>query len=205
MTLGELARLFNDELKIGAALTVVPIANWRRDFWYDQTGLAWVNPSPNMRNLNQAALYPGIGAIEYSNVSVGRGTDQPFEQIGAPWIDGRALAAALNERNLAGIRFYPIAFTPTTSNYAKEACQGVFLVITNRATLSPVRVGLEVASALWKLHGDRYRMENTERLVGSRPILERLKAGEDPARVAADWSSAEARWRLLRAKYLLYR
>ena len=102
MTLGELARLFNEENKIGAELTVVPVANWRRDYWFDQTGLAWINPSPNMRNLNQATLYPGIGAIEYSNVSVGRGTDQPFEQIGAPWIDGRALAAALNARALPG-------------------------------------------------------------------------------------------------------
>ena len=181
MTLGELARLFNDERKIGAKLTVVPAANWRRDDWFDETGLAWVNPSPNMRNLNQATLYPGIGAIEYSNVSVGRGTDQPFEQIGAPWIDGRALAAALNARGLPGIRFYPVAFTPASSKYAKEACQGVFMVITNRAALQPVRVGLEIAAALWKLYGDSYRMENTDRLFGSREALERVKAGEDPA------------------------
>jgi uncharacterized protein YbbC (DUF1343 family)/CubicO group peptidase (beta-lactamase class C family) len=205
MTLGELATLFNDEQRIGAALTVVSMQNWRRDHWFDQTGLSWVNPSPNMRNLNQAALYPGIGAIEYSNISVGRGTDQPFEQIGAPWIDGRALAAALNDRTLPGIRFYPVAFTPTSSKYASEECQGVFMVITNRAVLQPVRVGMEIAAALWKLHGDRYSMENTERLVGSRQILERLKAGEDPARVAAGWAAAEARWRRLRAKYLLYR
>jgi uncharacterized protein YbbC (DUF1343 family) len=158
-----------------------------------------------MRNLNQATLYPGIGAIEYSNISVGRGTDQPFEQIGAPWIDGRALAAALNARALAGIRFYPVSFTPASSKYAKEACQGVFMVITNRSALQPVRVGMEIASALWTLYGDRYRMENTERLVGSRQILERLRTGEDPARVAASWAGAEARWRVLRAKYLLYR
>ena len=157
MTLGELAQLFNDEKKIGADLTVVPMANWRRDRWFDQTGLPWINPSPNMRNLNQATLYPGIGAIEYANVSVGRGTDQPFEQIGAPWIDGRALAAALNARGLpasASIRSRsrrPRASTPS------EVCQGVFMVITNRAALQPVRVGLEIAVALWKLHGDRYR------------------------------------------------
>jgi len=205
MTLGELARLFNDERKIGANLTVVNAENWRRDDWFDQTGLAWINPSPNMRNLNQATLYPGIGAIEYSNVSVGRGTDQPFEQIGAPWIDGRALAAALNARGLAGVRFYPIAFTPASSKYAKEACQGVFMVITNRTALQPVRLGLEIASALWKLYGDRYQMETTERLLGSRQALERVKGGEDPARVAAGWAAAEARWRQLRAKYLLYR
>ena len=108
MTMGELARLFNDERKIGADLTVVAMANWRRDDWFDETGLAWINPSPNMRNLTQATLYPGIGAIEYSNISVGRGTDQPFEQLGAPWIDGPRLADALNARKLPGIRFYPI-------------------------------------------------------------------------------------------------
>jgi uncharacterized protein YbbC (DUF1343 family) len=205
MTLGELAKLFNEEKKIGANLTVVPAQNWKRDDWFDETGLVWINPSPNMRNMNQATLYPGVGAIEYSNISVGRGTDQPFEQIGAPWIDGRALAAALNERRLAGIRFYPITFTPTSSKYAKEACEGVFMVITNRAALQPVRVGLEIAAALWKLHGDRYSMENTDRLFGSREALERVKSGEDPARVATGWLADEARWRLLRAKYLLYR
>ncbi len=205
MTLGELAQLFNAEQKIGATLTVVPMANWRRDLWFDQTGLSWVNPSPNMRNLNQATLYPGIGAIEYSNVSVGRGTDQPFEQIGAPWINGRALAEHLNARALPGISFYPVAFTPTASKYAKEPCQGVFMVITNRTALQPVRVGLEIAAALWKLHGDAYKMETTERLLGSRQSLDRVKAGEDPSRVAAGWNAAEARWRQLRAKYLLYR
>ncbi len=205
MTLGELARLFNEEKKIGARVTVVPAANWRRDFWYDQTEIPWVNPSPNMRNLNQATLYPGIGAIEYSNVSVGRGTDQPFEQIGAPWIDGRALASALNARGLAGVRFYPVTFTPTSSKYVTEVCQGVFMVITNRTTLQPVRLGLEVAGALWRLFGERYKMENTERLFGSRQILERVKAGEDPARVAAGWAAAEARWRQRRAPYLLYK
>ncbi len=205
MTLGELAQLFNAEQKIGATLTVVPMVNWRRDLWFDQTGLSWVNPSPNMRNLNQATLYPGIGAIEYSNVSVGRGTDQPFEQIGAPWINGRALAEHLNARALPGISFYPVAFTPTASKYAKEPCQGVFMVITNRTALQPVRVGLEIAAALWKLHGDAYKMETTERLLGSRQSLDRVKAGEDPSRVAAGWNAAEARWRQLRAKYLLYR
>jgi uncharacterized protein YbbC (DUF1343 family) len=205
MTLGELAHLFNGELTIGAALTVIPAANWNRDLWFDQTGLSWVNPSPNMRNLNQATLYPGIGAIEYSNVSVGRGTDQPFEQIGAPWINGRALAEHLNARRLPGISFYPTEFTPASSKYAKQLCKGVFMVVTSRTSLQPVRVGLEIAAALWKLHGEEYKMENTDRLIGSRQDLERVKAGDDPARVAAGWGAAEARWRLLRAKYLLYR
>ena len=129
-----------------------------------------------MRNLNQATLYPGIGAIEYSNISVGRGTDQPFEQIGAPWIDGPRLAAALNARRLAGIRFYPITFTPKSSKYANEECQGVFMVITNRAALQPARVGLEIVGALSSLFGEKYDLQNAWRLVGS--------AGDPDARQA---------------------
>jgi uncharacterized protein YbbC (DUF1343 family) len=205
MTLGELATLFNAERAIGADLTVVPVDHWRRDAWFDETGLPWINPSPNMRNLTQATLYPGIGAIEWSNISVGRGTDQPFEQIGAPWIDGPALAAALNERQLPGIRFYPVRFTPASSKYAGEACQGVFMIVTNRTALRPVRVGLEIAGALARLHGDKYRVENTARLLGSEESLARVIAGEDPAEVAAVWAEGEASWRQLRAKYLLYR
>lgn len=205
MTIGELAKLYNDERQIGADLTVVAMENWRRDYWFDETSLAWINPSPNMRNLNQATLYPGIGAIEYSNISVGRGTDQPFEQIGAPWIDGRRLAEALNARRLPGIRFYPVTFTPTSSKYAKEECQGVFMVITNRTALQPVRVGAEVAATLWKLFGDKYDPSNMWRLVGSEEIVTRLRQGEDPATAATRWSADEARWRRLRAKHLLYK
>lgn len=204
MTMGELAQLFNAERKIGADLTVVKMDGWRRDQWFDQTGLRWLNPSPNMRNLNQATLYPGIGAIEYANISVGRGTDQPFEQIGAPWIDGPRLAEALNARGLPGIRFYPVEFTPASSVYAKERCQGVFMVVTNRDLIVPTRVGMEIASALYKLFGDRFDVKNSERLVGTPVALARAKAGDDPAAIVASWAGAEASWRRLRAKYLLY-
>ena len=205
MTMGELARLYNDERKINANLTVIAMENWKRDYWYDETGLPWINPSPNMRNMNQATLYPGIGAIEYSNVSVGRGTDQPFEQLGAPWINGPQLAGRLNARRLPGIRFYPIAFTPKSSKYANEECQGVFMVITNRAQLQPVRVGFEIASALSSLYGSKYEPNNMWRLIGSEQLVARIQQGEDPAVIAARWSADEARWRQLRAKYLLYR
>jgi uncharacterized protein YbbC (DUF1343 family) len=157
-----------------------------------------------MRNLIQATLYPGIGAIEWANVSVGRGTDTPFEQIGAPWIDGVALAAALNERKLPGIRFYPVSFTPVSSKYKDEPCQGVFMIVTDREALRPVRVGLEILSALNRLHGDRLDLGNTERLYGSREQLAAMRAGEAPERLAGQWAAGEARWRLLRAKYLLY-
>ncbi|HJR59067.1 MAG TPA: exo-beta-N-acetylmuramidase NamZ domain-containing protein [Vicinamibacterales bacterium] len=205
MTLGELAQLFNAENRIGADLTVVRLRNWTRDQWFDSTAQPWINPSPNMRNLIQATLYPGIGAIEGTNISVGRGTDTPFEQIGAPWIDGVKLAEALNARNLAGIRFYPVRFTPTASKHANEECQGVFMVVTDRIALRPVRVGAEIAAALSQMHGSKYQIEAAARLFGSSANLAALKAGGDPAALLAGWSRSEARWRLLRAKYLIYR
>ena len=124
MTLGELARLFNGENRIGAALTVIPMKNWDRARWFDETGLPWINPSPNMRNLIQATLYPGVGAIESTNISVGRGTDTPFEQIGAPWIDGVRLADALNARAIAGVRFYPVRFTPISEQVRERGVSG---------------------------------------------------------------------------------
>jgi uncharacterized protein YbbC (DUF1343 family)/CubicO group peptidase (beta-lactamase class C family) len=204
MTIGELARLFNAEKKINANLTVVPMKNWRRDAWFDETGLTWIGPSPNMRNLHQATLYPGIGAFESTNLSVGRGTDTPFEQVGAPWIDGVRLADALNARQIAGVRFYPVRFTPTSSKFSGEECQGVFMVVTDRNALRPVRVGVELASALLKLFPGKLEVDAAARLYGSTAGLARLKDGDDPAAIAGAWSAAEARWRLLRGKYLLY-
>jgi len=204
MTLGELALLFNAERKIGADLTVAEMKYWDRDSWFDQTGLTWINPSPNMRNMVAASLYTGIGAIEASNVSVGRGTDTPFEQFGAPWIDGPRLAAELNRRGLPGVRFYPIAFTPSSSKFANEPCQGVFVIVTDRARLRPVRVGAEVASALYRLFPESFEVDKVGRLFGA-DTVKRIRAGEDPAAIAASWSRAESAWRLLRATYLRYR
>jgi uncharacterized protein YbbC (DUF1343 family)/CubicO group peptidase (beta-lactamase class C family) len=205
LTMGELARLFNAENRIGAELTVVEMKGWTRDDWFDRTGLPWINPSPNMRNLNQATLYPGIGAIEGTNLSVGRGTDTPFEQIGAPWIDGVRLAAELNARRLPGIRFYPVSFTPVSSKYAGEPCEGIFMIVTDRLALRPVRVGLEIASALVRLYGRQFDLDAAERLFGSKDTLTRVKTGEDPARIADAWAAGESRWRLQRARYLIYR
>jgi len=204
MTLGELAQLFNGENHLGADLTVVAMRNWRRDDWFDETRLPWINPSPNMRTMNEAALYPGIGAIEGTNISVGRGTDTPFEHIGAPWIDGPQLADALNGRALPGMRFYPVSFTPTSSKYAGERCGGVFLIVTDRTALRPVRVGLEIAAALFRMYPGRYELESAAKLLGSRDTLARIRNGEDPAAIATSWSVWESRWRSLRAKYLLY-
>jgi uncharacterized protein YbbC (DUF1343 family)/CubicO group peptidase (beta-lactamase class C family) len=204
MTLGELARLFNAERKIGADLTVVELKYWNRDSWFDETGLTWINPSPNMRNMVAASLYTGIGAVEASNLSVGRGTDSPFEQLGAPWIDGPRLAAELNRRNLPGVRFYPVSFTPTASRFANERCHGVFFIVTDRDRLRPVRVGAEVASALYRLFPGAFEVDKVGRLFGA-DTVKRIRAGEDPAAIAAAWARGESAWRLLRSKYLCYR
>jgi uncharacterized protein YbbC (DUF1343 family) len=204
MTLGELARLFNAEKKIGADLTVVAMRHWRRDAWFDETGLMWIGPSPNMRNLYAATLYTGLASFESANLSVGRGTDTPFEHIGAPWIDGMRLSEALNARAIPGVRFYPEQFTPTASKFANEACQGIFIVVTDRDAVRPVRVGVEIASALVKLFPGKFEIDSAVRLFGSAAGLARIKNGDDPAAIAAGWGAGEARWRLMRAKYLLY-
>ncbi len=204
MTMGELAQLFNGENKIEAELTVVKMNGWRRSYWFDETGLPWVNPSPNMRSLTQATLYPGIGAIEGTRISVGRGTGAPFEQIGAPWIDGIHLAAALNARGLAGVRFYPVAFTPQSSQFAGLQCQGVFILVDDRQTLQPVRLGLEVAAILHRLYPAEYRLEEEQNLLGSETALAQILAGADPADLVKTWQTDEEQWRLLRRRYLLY-
>jgi uncharacterized protein YbbC (DUF1343 family)/CubicO group peptidase (beta-lactamase class C family) len=205
LTIGELAQLFNGEKKIGVHLTVVAMRNWARDEWFDETGLPWTTPSPNMRNLVAATLYPGIGAIEGTNISVGRGTDTPFEQLGAPWIDASALADALNDRELPGIRFYPVTFTPSSAaKLGGQACHGVFMIVTDRNRLPAVRVGVEIAAALSRLYGQQFKLEDAATLLGSKETIRRIRAGEDPASIAASWSGDEAKWRETRAKYLLY-
>ena len=204
MTLGELARLFNAEREIGAELEVVPLRGWRRALWFDETGLTWVDPSPNLRSVTQAALYPGIGTIEGANLSVGRGTDAPFERLGAPWIDGPALAERLNARRLPGVRAYPVTFTPAAGPYAGQSCSGIHLIVTDRDALRPVRLGVEIAAALRELHGTEFEIDRTLRLLGSLETLQRIVDGEDPAAIAASWAPAEQAWRARRAPYLLY-
>jgi uncharacterized protein YbbC (DUF1343 family) len=197
--------LFNGEKTIGADLTVVTMKNWRRDDWFDDTGLSWANPSPNMRNMVAATLYPGIGALEGTNISVGRGTDTPFEQMGAPWIDGQALAAALNASALPGVRVYPVTFTPAAgAKLGGQTCHGVFMIVTDRDRIRPVRVGLEIASVLSRLYGQQFRLEDAALLFGSQATLEKIRAGDSPSSIAASWAGDEARWRLTRARYLLY-
>jgi uncharacterized protein YbbC (DUF1343 family)/CubicO group peptidase (beta-lactamase class C family) len=205
LTMGELARLFAVERKLAGTLSVVPMKNWRRDAWYDETAVPWITPSPNMRNLIAATLYPGIGAIEQTNISVGRGTDTPFEQIGAPWIDGRALASALNARAIPGVSFYPVTFTPSPgAKLGGQTCSGVFMLVTDRRVVRPVRVGLEIASALSRIYGSQFTLEDAATLLGSKATIQKIRAGEDPAEIAAGWAADEKDWRARRATYLLY-
>jgi uncharacterized protein YbbC (DUF1343 family) len=205
LTLGELAQLFNGEKHIGAELTVVRMKNWRRDEWFDETGSPWSNPSPNLRSVAQATIYPGVGAFERTNVSVGRGTDAPFEQVGAPWIVGTTLADALNSRMVPGVRVYPTSFVPAADAvFGGQTCGGVRVMVTDRARFRPVRFGVELAAALFRLYGSAFDLDKAVSLFGSEDGLARIKAGEDPAAIARSWASDEARWRSLRAKYLLY-
>lgn len=204
LTIGELAMLFNTERKIGADLTVIKMEGWRRADYYDGTGLEWVNPSPNMRSLTEALLYPGIGLLETTNVSVGRGTDTPFEVIGAPWIDGVELSEALNRAGMAGVRFVPVRFTPKSSTFSGQLCRGVNIVITDRSAFKPVAVGLEIAYHIWRLHPREWKIDDYLRLLANNGTLAALRQGKTPAEIAGTWQAGLSEFALLRRKYLVY-
>jgi len=205
MTLGELAKMFNAERHIGARLEVIPMEGWQRGDWFDSTGLAWVNPSPNLRDLTEATLYPGVALIEGTNVSVGRGTDTPFEVVGAPWIKGRELAAFLNGRAIQSVRFVPIVFTPSSSNFMGERCEGVNLMVQDRNTLDTPELGIELAAALHKLYPNDFKLERMADLLVNQSAFDALTAGEDPRRIAEDWQDRLNEFVHLREKYLLYK
>jgi uncharacterized protein YbbC (DUF1343 family)/CubicO group peptidase (beta-lactamase class C family) len=205
MTLGELAKMFNAERHIGARLEVVAMEGWQPGDWFDSTGLGWVNTSPNLRSLTEATLYPGVALIEGTNVSVGRGTDTPFEVLGAPWMKGRELAAYLNARDIQSVRFVPIVFTPSSSNYAGERCEGVNLIVLDRNTLESPELGIELASALHKLYPNDFKLERMSDLLVNQAVLEAIGAGEDPRRIAEDWQERLEEFVRLREKYLLYK
>jgi len=168
MTIGELARMFNEEKGIGVKLHVVEIQGWRRQDFYDATGLLWVNPSPNMRSLTQALLYPGVGLLETTNLSVGRGTDTPFQVIGAPWLDHLAMATALNAANIPGCRLVPVEFTPTTSKFKGEKCRGIEILVVDRNVFDPLLLGMHLACHLARNHREDWEIKRYDGLVGKR-------------------------------------
>ncbi len=204
MTMGELAQLFNAERNINAKLTVVKMEGWQRGDWYDSTGLLWISPSPNLRTVTEATLYPGVGMIEGTNISVGRGTDTPFELVGAPWIKSKELADYLNARQIQGARFVPVTFTPNASNYKGQSCGGVNIILTDRNFNDPVEMGLEIASALKKLYPNDYKTDKLIGLLRNQAAIDALNAGTDPRRIAQDAQEQIEQFIQIRKKYLLY-
>ena len=205
LTIGELGTMMNVERKIGADVRVIKMEGWSRLMWFDETGQTWVNPSPNMRSLTEALLYPGIGLLETTNVSVGRGTDTPFEVIGAPWIDGRNLAKYLNERNIKGVRFVPVRFKPNASVFKDEECGGLNLIITDRNAFNSVRTGIEIAVALRKLYPTEWQVDKYARLLVNTEILEMMKRGDSPENIEKAISSKTDDFAKRRAAYLIYK
>jgi uncharacterized protein YbbC (DUF1343 family)/CubicO group peptidase (beta-lactamase class C family) len=205
MTIGELAQMFNIEHNIRGKLQVVRMQGWMRGDWFDSTGLEWTNPSPNLRSLTEATLYPGVGLVEGTNVSVGRGTDTPFELLGAPWMNAAELAGYLNARQIPGVRFVPVSFTPSSSNYSGQLCHGVNLVLTGREFLDAPELGIELASALVKLYPQQYHMEKMIEILASKSVNDALARGEDPHRIALDWQDDLTKFLKLRERYLIYK
>jgi len=204
MTVGELAFLFNVERDVGVELEIVRCDGWRRGDWFDATGLTWTNPSPNMRSLTQATTYPGIGLLEMTNISVGRGTDTPFELVGAPWIDPRTLASTLNQSELPGVRFIPISFTPTRSVFAHQACGGVNVLVVDREAFDAVRTGLTLAIALRRLYPSDWQPDKLMTLLVNQAAYDGVIAGDDYDTLAAGWQNDLAIFKSRRAAVMLY-
>lgn len=204
MTAGELARMFRSEKNINLDLQVIRVEGWRREQLYDETGLTWTNPSPNMRTLNQALLYPGVGLVEMTNVSVGRGTDTPFEIVGAPWIKERRLAEHLNAAGLPGIRFVPVRFTPLAAKFPNEICGGVQLIITDRQSVDPLATGIQLMCSLQALHAADWQTKNLNRLLSSAKVRDAVLAGRDRVEIQRLWTEELAQFEQRRQQFLVY-
>jgi len=204
LTIGELARFFNDERKIRAKLRVIPMQGWKRAHWFDETAIAWVNPSPALRNMNAETLYPGTALLEQTNVSVGRGTETPFEVVGAPWIDADKFSQYLSKRQIMGIGFEPVTFTPKSSTLAGKECHGVRLKILDRDALDSPALGIEVAAALVHFYSKEFDIDKMNSLLANDVELAKLKRGEDPKRIVAGWHDSLRFFRKKRHKYLHY-
>ena len=204
MTLGEMAQMFKAENKIGCDLHIIRMKNWQRRMWFSDIGLPWVSPSPNLRSPEAGILYPGLEILQAGGVSVGRGTTRPFELLGAPWIHGEELAAYLNRRAIPGVRFEPQKFTPDSGLHRGELCEGVRIALTDRNLLQPLRMGIEIASALGKLYPGRFETAKMIFLVGNAETIKQLSDGKNPTAIVASWNKDLEAFRKVRGKYLLY-
>lgn len=203
MTVGELARMFQAERGWKVDLQVIPVEGWKRSMWFDETGLPWINPSPNMRSLTGAALYPGLGFHEAA-LAVGRGTDSPFQLVGAPYVNDRQLAQELQRESLPGVRFLPIHFQPTYSTFKDQACQGVAITLTDRDRYSPVDLGLAIARAFQRLYPNQFALDKLRSLLTDEPTLQGIRSGQSVAQMRAGWADALDRFKQRRARYLIY-
>lgn len=204
MTVGEIAAMLKVEWNLKLDLQIIKLQGWRRSDFFDRTGQCWVNPSPNIRNLNQALLYPGIGMLETTNLSVGRGTDSPFEIIGAPWINGQNLAAKLNQCQLSGVRFIPFVFVPNSSKFKGEECQGVQILITNRQKLHPVKTGYEIGRVLSNDYSKQWKTGSLNRLIGNKKFTDGMKAGKSWNEVRTEFEPSLKEFQNRRMRFLLY-
>jgi uncharacterized protein YbbC (DUF1343 family) len=204
MTMGELARLFAAEDATADKLEIVPMRGWRRQEYFDATGLAWVSPSPNLRSVAEVVLYPALGLLEGTNLSVGRGTATPFEHLGAPWIDGDALAQTLSSAKVPGVTFAPTTFTPDASAYRGETCHGVRLEVTDRAAFEPLRTAITIASALFAAYPSTWTLGKMNGILGSQATLDALEQGKPAGDILRLWDPDLDAFRAKRAAYLLY-
>ena len=205
LTIGELAQLFNAENHIGADLHVIAMKNWHRNYFFDSTGIKWIPPSPNLRTTKGAVLYPGIEILQNAGVSVGRGTQTPFEEFGAPWLNGNDVAAALNERHLPGVHFADQPFIPISGLYNGERCGGVGIRVTDRFAVRSMRVGLEIAALLQKLYPKQFDTAKLIFLVGNADTVQQLQSGVAPEKIVAGWSADLGAFDQIRRKYFLYK
>jgi len=203
MTVGELAQMYNGEKKLGADLHVVAMQGWRRNMFFDETGLEWIAPSPNLRNLTEAILYPGSCLLEA--ISVGRGTDTPYAIVAAPWFRGKPVADWLNSQNLPGVRFLARRFRPTAPPYKDQDCDGLDIQLVDRRVFNAVRMGLALLSATLRFHPGEFNMDKTMRLLGSDDVAARLKRGDTVDSIEASFQPQLQQFLKVREKYLLYR
>lgn len=205
MTVGEIAKMLQQELQLDLDLQIVPCEGWERSMYYESTGIPWINPSPNMRSLNQAVLYPGIGLLETTNISVGRGTDTPFEWIGAPWMRSSELAAELNRLGLPGVVFLPVEFTPTSSKFANQLCHGIQIDVIDRQTFQPVKTGLMIAVYLRRLHPEAWETKSLNRLLGNKKMEQAILDGRDWNELEGIYLDGMREFLKRREAFLLYR
>jgi len=205
LTIGELAQFFNTENHIGAELHVVTMRNWHRNYFFESTGIKWIPPSPNLRTIKGSIVYPGIEILQSAGVSVGRGTQAPFEEFGAPWMNGDDVAAALNARNLPGLHFGGQPFIPIAGLYSGQRCGGVSIKITDRFKVRSMRVGLEIAAILQKLYPKQFEITKMIELVGNSDTVQKLQAGEAPEKIVASWADRLTAFDQVRRKYFLYK